>query len=247
MAAIMVILECLTNLHAGNGDVNYNIIDNEVEKDPVTGYPVINASGVKGALRKHFKNAKLEETWFGKDAQGKLKFLGANMLAIPLRASKGKDAFYRVSTDLMIQKYNEFCDIFLDGHEKISGWVDENRNSDKKAVESFKLDKKTTFQGTTVYDIYRIGADDLRNIELPVIARNKLEDGISDNLWYEEVVPHESIFYFPVFVENNEDDINLLKEFVKALNDSRVIQFGGNASIGYGLCKVTVKEVTADE
>ena len=44
----------MTNMHVGNGDVNYNIIDNEVEKDPVTGYPTINASGVKGALREFF-------------------------------------------------------------------------------------------------------------------------------------------------------------------------------------------------
>lgn len=35
MAAIIVNLECMTNMHVGNGDVNYNIIDNEVEKDPV--------------------------------------------------------------------------------------------------------------------------------------------------------------------------------------------------------------------
>ena len=34
MAAIIVNLECMTNMHVGNGDVNYNIIDNEVEKDP---------------------------------------------------------------------------------------------------------------------------------------------------------------------------------------------------------------------
>ena len=51
MAAIIVNLECMTNMHVGNGDVNYNIIDNEVEKDPVTGYPTINASGVPPMAR----------------------------------------------------------------------------------------------------------------------------------------------------------------------------------------------------
>ena len=43
MNAYIVQLQCITNMHVGNGDVNYNIIDNEVEKDPVTNYPVINA------------------------------------------------------------------------------------------------------------------------------------------------------------------------------------------------------------
>jgi len=45
---------CLTNLHVGSGDINYNIVDNEVERDPVTGLPMIHASGVKGALREYF-------------------------------------------------------------------------------------------------------------------------------------------------------------------------------------------------
>ena len=48
-------IECLTNLHVGSGDLNYNIIDNEVERDAVTGYPIVHASGLKGALKEHFK------------------------------------------------------------------------------------------------------------------------------------------------------------------------------------------------
>ena len=55
MAAILVWLECITNMHVGNGDVNYNIIDNEVERDPVNHYPTIHSSGVKGALREYFE------------------------------------------------------------------------------------------------------------------------------------------------------------------------------------------------
>ena len=43
MKAYMIQLQCMTNMHVGNGDVNYNIIDNEVERDPVTGYPTINS------------------------------------------------------------------------------------------------------------------------------------------------------------------------------------------------------------
>ena len=41
MKSIVYILETITNLHVGNGDINYNIIDNEVEKD-LNGYPIIN-------------------------------------------------------------------------------------------------------------------------------------------------------------------------------------------------------------
>lgn len=68
MASYLVTLKCLTNMHVGNGDVNYNIVDNEVEVDPVTGYPTINASGVKGALRNYFKDNKRVIDWFGSES-----------------------------------------------------------------------------------------------------------------------------------------------------------------------------------
>ena len=87
-------------------------------------------------------------------------------------------------------------------------------------------------------DLYIISDEDFREkISLPVIARNNLENGISKNLWYEEVVPHESIFTFAVITDdNNNSDLEIFKAGIS----SKVIQFGGNASIGYGLCKVTV-------
>jgi CRISPR-associated protein Cmr4 len=94
------------------------------------------------------------------------------------------------------------------------------------------LKKSYEFDGKTIYEI---SDAEFRKISLPVIARNHLEDGISTNLWYEEVVPHESIFYVPVLSDASLD------EFKKAVN-GKVIQFGGNASVGCGLCKVTVGE-----
>ena len=36
MKTVFYKIDCLTNLHVGSGEVNYNIIDNEVEKDAVT-------------------------------------------------------------------------------------------------------------------------------------------------------------------------------------------------------------------
>lgn len=41
---------------------------------------------------------------------------------------------------------------------------------------------------------------------LPVISRNYLESGESKNLWYEEVVPRLTQFYFPVMEEDRDAD-----------------------------------------
>ena len=50
-------ITCLTELHMGSGENNFHIIDKTVERDPVTQYPMMNASGVKGALLEHFRRA----------------------------------------------------------------------------------------------------------------------------------------------------------------------------------------------
>ena len=233
MKAILVTLKCLTNMHVGNGDVNYNIVDNEVEKDPVTGYPTINASGVKGALRAHFKGNKNERNWFGSDAgeksnpaQGKLKFLCANMLVRPLRATGGKEAYYLVYTDEMRKQYETLCKAF-----NVDSEITVPAKSPVVSVEGETTVKSIKISGITAYEI-----EDISCYDLPVIARNHLDNGISTNLWYEEVVPHESVFYF--FVTSEEEEI--LSDFKEAIN-GQVIQFGGNATIGYGLCKVSAR------
>jgi CRISPR-associated protein Cmr4 len=67
---------------------------------------------------------------------------------------------------------------------------------------------------------------------LPVIARNNLENGQSQNLWYEQVVPRQARFYF--FTVTSEQTDNFLINV-----NNKIVQIGANASIGYGLCKIT--------
>lgn len=138
----MLKLECLTNLHMGNGDVNFNIIDNEVERDAVTEYPTINSSGVKGALREYLQckgNDELVDIFGGEgDGQsGKIKFLSANMLAIPMRVSNGDFPYLMVTTEKAVELFNKLNDALGCGafelHTKANGnfaeieWVFQNR------------------------------------------------------------------------------------------------------------------------
>lgn len=241
MAAIIVQLECLTNMHVGNGDVNFNIIDNEVERDVTTGYPTVNASGVKGALREFFKKKGIASdtvnSLFGSEEKsGKLKFLSADMLAIPMRASAGEAAYYLVSTQEALAGYKEKCKLFINSDVTFS-------ETDVKGcdAEGISLPKVTKVSwGEEEKNVYILGNEEFASVSLPVIARNKLEDGRSTNLWYEEVVPHKALFSFAVLAEDT--DGASLTEFVNVIKNNPIVQFGGNASIGYGLCKVSVKE-----
>ena len=80
-------------------------------------------------------------------------------------------------------------------------------------------------------NIIILNIDDMKrvtdNYHLPIIARNKLENGQSQNLWYEQIVPRESKFTFFVATDKTDDQF-------KALVNNKTVQIGGDSSIGYG-------------
>lgn len=261
MAANLYFIKCLTNLQVGNGDVNFNVIDNEVEKDPVTGYPTINPSGVKGALRQYFDENAPEFTarLFGSPVKdslkdqtastpGSLKILAASLLARPVRAENGGSAYHMVTTRTALQQLKDMVfsltgsSIFeLQGVQPNLDYRCDNAECDVEGYSvHMQLDladknNKAVFQYLKNYmgeDIVILSDETFRKMPLPVIARNYLENGESKNLWYEELVPHESVFWFMVIGEEKD-----VEAFHKAV-DGKVVQFGGNASLGCGLCRV---------
>ena len=206
MKAHLYKMTCLTNLHVGNGDVNYSIIDNEVEKDPVTQEAVIPSSGIKGALKDYAKDNNFEyiSEVFGddKDNSGKYKFLSAGLLARPVRVTEGPGAYKMCYSSEMKQMYIDICEGL--------------------GIENYKM----------IYEEAHWEENNLENESLPVIARNALDDrGISKNLWYEEYVPHHSVFYMIIITPGEENRLDTL------IND-KVVQFGADASIGFGLLKI---------
>lgn len=236
MEARLFQIECITNLHVGNGDVNYNIIDNEVEKDPVTGYATVNASGIKGAFREYF--SRVDEgnvlCLFGgneeqKTTPGAIKFMQADILARAVRATAGKEAYYLVAAEDNLRQLEQKQSMIESGNTKYK--VQELNPNEHLQAEGINLKKYVEIGNKR---IYIIGNEDYQKIALPVVARNKLDNGISVNLWYEEVVPHHSIFTFYALADDEES----LRVFSNVVLD-KVVQFGGGATVGYGFCKVT--------
>lgn len=80
---------------------------------------------------------------------------------------------------------------------------------------------------------------------LPVIARNQLENGISQNLFYEQVMPRQSrfVFWTDCFPERRSKNDTGVRESNDSFKNGitkakRPVQIGANASIGYGYCKI---------
>lgn len=264
----LYIIECITNLHVGSGDNDFGLIDNRVQRDVITGYPTINASSLKGAFASHFNSeedkktrTKEGEIIFGRGnnikkdedqkmiGQGKYKFFPANLLAIPLRSSSRH--YYLVTSDQIIEDYNEMAELFDQEEIKTS----EIKPTGKVELEGKEVDKRVIdikFLKHLKEEILIVKDDELKEIveNLPVIARNYLNNGKSENLWYEEIVPRKSVFYFGIDKgvadkgTKYEEVFNekILFEYKDSKGDKKgnknIIHIGGNVTVGFGACKI---------
>lgn len=219
-------IRALTNLHPGSGDADYGIVDKLVQRDPVTNFPTIHMSSIKGALREYFETmvgpngtkddlemiirifGSSPQSSANETRQGKVRFISAELLALPRPSTSDSGPPFEVcylleNLGAWIKKVSLFDDktkILVDD----KGWQ-ELSNSEFKALSE----------------------------ELPVVARNYLDDGRSKNLWYEEYIPRET--QFGCIVQGPEEELDY---FHKKLNE-KVIQLGGNATVGYGYCLFT--------
>jgi Uncharacterized protein predicted to be involved in DNA repair (RAMP superfamily) len=117
--------------------------------------------------------------------------------------------------DEIIDQFVEKADLFGKAVNKDS-FLNEIKDTTKK--ELYPVEKKSMFT--------QLCSDD----DLPIIARNVLENGESKNLWYEQVIPAETIFY--TFIQSPS---GVLENEL----DDKIVQIGANATIGYGYCKFT--------
>ena len=247
-------IDCLTNLHVGSGDANFNIVDKEVEKDPVTGYPIVHASGIKGALREAYRknhSEKETEKIFGKpatenesDTGGSYKFFDARFLYRPVRA-QGSVPSVNVTTVEAIREFAQLTkafgiDIGLDTGvlDKITFPAGNQEINFLTSHAGIRVEGETcgTLNDAAVRALkpflgnhFAVAAS-LDGYDLPVIARNCLQEK-KRNLWYEEFVPHGSRFYMLAIIPENaaQDEIDAVIP--------KIAQIGGNCSVGYGYCE----------
>lgn len=253
MEANIYKIEALTNMHVGSGDANYGIIDNLIQRDAVNTLPIINGSSVKGALREFFehqwKNAeekmeKLKSIFGSNDNNADYRFLSSNLLAIPIRSNnkayflatapmvinqlKSDIANFRVSLNL--PDLSSICPkkgkpiVFTSTDNLLIEDFSDFETAENKPVSDTLFGDFENIVYLNDKDFIELCSD----TSLPVIARNK----VGENLWYEQVVPHKSLFTFIVLYNNNIADFE--KEF-----ESNIVHIGANATVGYGFTKIS--------
>lgn len=208
-----------TNLHVGNeSGEEFTIIDKAIQRDPLTNLPCINSSSLKGAINEYCCHLPKEvmtpdtrKKLFGSDKtmekgeaqKGEAIFFDAKLLYLPQQDEK--NLFHYATSDDVIKMMNDRIQLF---------------------DASFNYTKPEIYKGRKV-DTPDSFACLCNDDNLPIIARNKLNNGESVNLWYEQVLPAETVFY-AIIREDNDDLIVALKD--------KIVQIGANATIGYGYC-----------
>jgi len=264
----LYIIENLTSLHAGSGDANFGIIDNQIQRDAITGYPTIHSSSLKGALREYcdYKhNTNDGENFmayiFGDEENaGKVRFIDAHLLSIPMRSDT--NPYYHCISPKSIEQLLEFADTFgvtmeqKESLEKLANYNGESilvkegtptiEDTQAKTDTSFDLSILEPLVGSPVALVPNGLYEELLK-DLPVIARNQLNNGESKNLFYEEVLPRKcklfTVISEPTYLHHDDKKPlgNAFKRFNEYLTDNDTIHIGANASIGYGVC--TFKEL----
>lgn len=253
METALFFIEPLSNLHVGSGEINYGLVDNLIQRDPVTNLPTINSSSLKGALREHFEllmgnNSNYVINIFGSNPKetkkrqpGTLRFFEADLLSIAVRSTGNNLAYVNATSKGAIDRLCKRLEQFgveakhlaeLTGLQE-SGKVSIEDLPGKKSYCQIKDNPSLVGDNLAVLD-----ENDLKllcnNEHLPVISRNCLEDGQSTNLFYEQVLPRYSRLATLIM-----GDREILDDFSNKLNNE-VVQIGGNATIGYGYCKFTI-------
>ncbi len=269
-------IETLSNLHVGAGDINFDVIDNQVQRDAITNLPNINSSSLKGAFREHFTQfdtdgKKIDDSLmvkyiFGSDNKtqdtqaGAYSFFEAQLLTRPVRSNV--KPYFNATSPAVIKNLLETIESFgvefdsevekelevlselkpQRGEPMIFENIPNTRLEDDVArYENFDTSKLEELLGVS---LALLEDKDFAELDLPVLARNALENGISKNLWYEEVVPKKSKFFFCIGkpdIDNIDpkDYDQKIKGFENRFdNEGNRVQFGANKSIGYGFSLV---------
>jgi len=262
-------ITALTNLHVGAGEINFNVIDNQVQRDPITKLPNINASSLKGAFREHFSKdgeSGMVKYIFGPDngdndahTTGAFSFFEASLLTRPVRSNI--HAYFNATSPKILQNLLETIENFgIEFDEELRSELQKLAQIEVKKREPLVLTEtkervyledyeakplqhdtsklsKLLGDNIALFDI-----NDLAQIDLPVLARNYLENGESKNLWYEEIVPKASRFFFSIAKPTNVDEKDKKEKIAgferRFENEGNIVQIGANKSIGYGFCKI---------
>ena len=249
-------------LHAGAGQATGKV-DLPIEREKHTEFPCVYATGLKGSLRSFCENnggsiipKDKVSLIFGEEdsnsAAGGAIFTELKLLLFPVRSSEG--SFKYVTSSFVIERFKRDYKLATGNNEKEFNFgspatmvemIDGVTPGAHILLEDFVFEKNTNHGilepfGIKLNDIYVVSEEIFKFFvtnATQIIARNKIknETQTSENLWYEEVLPADSVLYsFVLPSVANQTELSTLKNFVS----NKIIQIGGGETVGYGIVEI---------
>ena len=269
---------CETQLHAGSGQA-IGAGDLPVQRERTTGWPTIQASGLKGSFRDAYEkyDGANTEAIFGTensgDQAGAISIGDARILLFPVRSSVAP--FLWVTCPAILRKLKrdgriigktykwtvpDVQDESYLGQRNAQGIIFEDLQlSNKEQIEKEILDTLKSllplddfYNSPNLGDYLCIISDKsfsmLVETATEIHARIQLnENKTSKNLWYQELVPSNTVFYTVVSMmdERKSNDKKKADDLMKSLKDilCEYIQIGGDETLGRGWSRLIWQEV----
>jgi len=285
-------IKTITPLHVGSGS-DLGVVDMPIQRESHTGFPKIEASSLKGSIRKEFEDDLKSHIVFGydkdrsnndidkafgdeknRDFSGALGFTDSKILFFPIKSVKGVFAY--VTCPMVLKRFKK--DIEICKKEIKNGFdIPLDEVLDDKCIvlgDTCKIDK-TNEKGSVILEEYSFSIEKAKTkdyIKIPnwdidksrvvivsddnfthfvknsteVITRTKINNitGTVQNgaLFTEEYLPSETVMYSlaiankPFSDKSDLTDANSVMEYFN--NISKVIQIGGNSTLGKGIVKI---------
>lgn len=254
-----------TSIHPGAGQ-STGVIDLPVAREAATDYPVIPGSSFKGALLNYARQQGVEPTKldhiFGRqESAGAMLVSDVRLLLLPVRSLNSN--YKWVTCPHLLERLARDCE--RSGKKPKFARVEVATGSYLGAGGEtlFLEERQFTPDGDVPTELVEtLGAfiansatrerlnsqlvvlhdDDFTwfaRYGLAVQARNELDEKkTSQNLWYEETIPPDTLFYS--LLADRYDDGSSLQVMMELLQARPYLQAGGNETIGMGWFAITV-------
>lgn len=242
-----------TFIHSGCGQ-SQGAIDLPFSREKATDYPYIPGSSLKGAFRDYSENNNLKDKdigeIFGKsDNAGKLLFSDLRLLLLPVRSLTTAYKWVtcphilkRLMRDLQrIDKSVEFSkETYELTNDKATLFLEElsfgkvgDATIDDPSFNTLKGLCGIIKEKEKIVIISDDNFNWFANNALSIQARNVLNDNkTSENLWYEENLPPDTLMYG--LLNNRKTDEDTVGTIINAIDKNAYIQVGGNETVGMG-------------
>lgn len=268
MRTAMLGLLAETPIHPGTGR-GMGVVDLPVAREAATDYPVLVGSSLKGALRDKTDDNTANERFGEPDKAGDLLVSDARLLLLPVRSLTG--AYRWATCPHLVERYVRDCaragrrmtsparlevkegevltsgsgNLFLEErHFRISG---EPASELIDAITPLLLHQDTRVRLSR--QIAVLNDDDFTwfvRYGLSIQARNSLQDETkkSNNLWYEETLPSDTVLY-ALITGRSDTALDTLDTLFP--DGDPYLQAGGNETVGQGWFAVDVLKPEAQD